>query len=182
MGGYLIGMRLTETLHHEVESQDANSDCFRAANVQTERERPDFDQLSDGNSSSAQLTSISSDMVPIKGKVEHHPHVSRKELSVRDCFESPPQDSVLKERVMLLMADVMDTFNFKLIGCCHCHANLDVLSTWLHEMRIANVCGKPWTHSDAEWQCNVCKAVISTDQSETHCWICESQQLPQGIG
>jgi len=99
-----------------------------------------------------------------------------RNLPVAHCqFKEQDRDggSYIELRIKFLLEEVMSSWNFRLSGCCHWHASIDLLSRLVHNMHGRRTCcgGNPWPEEGA-WQCEQCFAVISGKYLDTVCWIC----------
>merc|ERR1712087_374954 len=91
------------------------------------------------------------------------------ELPLRKDFVAP-SDGYLKHCVMSMIEDISSTLNFKVVGCCHWHANMSLLFRWLEDLQSSPCRSEPEV-LDA-WQCEACSAIISAREDCSQCWIC----------
>lgn len=181
---FLLGFRLchiNEVMPVPQEGNDADTDKSaygqsvgrRCRRVRFDEQSllSDVSQLSSGNSQSLAGSFGKSPAIrKSAGTLVTQPSQAILPLSgFRVC-----EGNYLRDCALSLLEDLLSSLSFKLCGCCRWHASLRFLSKWIDDMHKWRSCADAWPLRSPSWQCQICCALISSEENDVECWVCSS--------
>jgi len=86
-----------------------------------------------------------------------------------------PSEDYLDACSLVLLCDLVETWNFPSVGCCVWHAALERLGKMIEKLHGWHACPEQWVPSGIVWQCSYCTALHTEEELEA-CWLCHMRR------